>query len=705
MAEGENQDSSPQEAVPTVDFKAVEKKNSIIRSTFHNVSHGVRIIIPSFNRDRDDQSAQTALQVDEASKSEVFRYKPLNAARQELRLVELLPGNIEDRQIRCKIINSNATGGTGASRRRYRAVSYMWGSSDTGRSIELDGKFYLVRENLWQGLYHIRSPTRSIHLWVDAISINQEDPTERGHQVSLMGLIYSEAVEVIVWLGIEKDDSTLALKTISRGARIYRDASNPSRADATPMKNTVTQRKVAALVALTKREYWTRIWIIQEIIKAKSVLLQCGFMHIGWYDFAIFCLSLDHPSSGFGVVKPSLAFEINQNRQMHEGHRSLLNLLEGTIYSRASDPKDRIYALLGLVSKDDWFLNAVLNNNLPDFGRWPFGTRQEQWLIDYNKTPTQLYVNLLTYAPWFQPSLQVNYNRTEFFKRGRRLSVYFSQLLLRFLGETEAPSGENSYVESPRPLLSQSYGPLTPKIPPIRVQATGYYKYIRALSPIFDSDTPHEKILNWCESKLSDQEVCWLSTDEKPFNRSQASEALANLDDEDLERLHPTLFRSHRPIVQFTGDNYEKYIECEREACHFEAEDPSQYHPIAFPERRTFRVFFTEHRQLGFITSSAENSDKVFRFHGCDVSMVTRPWSRRPSSCVDICGRAMFVTAKDSTSMEAADAQRFKYDVFEIEEKDTSRTWSPRDEERVAFDLSRKKTFALLPSQWKYLTW
>jgi hypothetical protein len=41
-------------------------------------------------------------------------------------------------------------------------------------------------------------------LWVDALCINQEDTTERNHQVMQMGAIYEKAKRVVVWLGRPK---------------------------------------------------------------------------------------------------------------------------------------------------------------------------------------------------------------------------------------------------------------------------------------------------------------------------------------------------------------------------------------------------------------------------------------------------------------------------------------------------------------------
>jgi hypothetical protein len=38
-------------------------------------------------------------------------------------------------------------------------------------------------------------------LWIDALCINQEDDRQRGHQVEMMGSVYLQASEVLIWLG------------------------------------------------------------------------------------------------------------------------------------------------------------------------------------------------------------------------------------------------------------------------------------------------------------------------------------------------------------------------------------------------------------------------------------------------------------------------------------------------------------------------
>jgi hypothetical protein len=51
-------------------------------------------------------------------------------------------------------------------------------------------------------------------LWVGALCINQKDLLERGLQVMRMGLVYSRAVEVVVWVGEEADHSAIAMSEI-----------------------------------------------------------------------------------------------------------------------------------------------------------------------------------------------------------------------------------------------------------------------------------------------------------------------------------------------------------------------------------------------------------------------------------------------------------------------------------------------------------
>jgi hypothetical protein len=92
----------------------------------------------------------------------------------------------------------------------------MWGSNANSRNIDICGKSYEIGHNLWLALLELRLGDRERIMWIDAICINQEDSSERNHQVGQMSLIYSQALMVIVWLGPETEDSHEAIPFLKK---------------------------------------------------------------------------------------------------------------------------------------------------------------------------------------------------------------------------------------------------------------------------------------------------------------------------------------------------------------------------------------------------------------------------------------------------------------------------------------------------------
>ncbi|KAI1012501.1 hypothetical protein LB504_008432 [Fusarium proliferatum] len=82
----------------------------------------------------------------------------------------------------------------------YEALSYTWGDEAASIRILLNGEESLVRPNLAYALAALRISEPRV-LWVDALCINQQDNTERNHQVGMMGDIFRRAERVLVWLG------------------------------------------------------------------------------------------------------------------------------------------------------------------------------------------------------------------------------------------------------------------------------------------------------------------------------------------------------------------------------------------------------------------------------------------------------------------------------------------------------------------------
>lgn len=82
----------------------------------------------------------------------------------------------------------------------YEALSYVWGDPVDTIPIHVNGCHLDAARNLFCALRRLRRSSGPRKVWVDAISINQDDLDERGAQVNMMREIYSKA-SVLVYLG------------------------------------------------------------------------------------------------------------------------------------------------------------------------------------------------------------------------------------------------------------------------------------------------------------------------------------------------------------------------------------------------------------------------------------------------------------------------------------------------------------------------
>jgi hypothetical protein len=103
-----------------------------------------------------------------------------------------------------------------------------------------------VKVNLHAALRELRRRHLS-PIWVDALCINQENMYERGQQVLQMGLIYSRAVEVIMWLGPKEDNSDVAISASSFEVPVAQDRE-------------LTPDAALAIFRLFARPYWYHVW-------------------------------------------------------------------------------------------------------------------------------------------------------------------------------------------------------------------------------------------------------------------------------------------------------------------------------------------------------------------------------------------------------------------------------------------------------------
>ncbi|KAH8723101.1 heterokaryon incompatibility protein-domain-containing protein [Phaeosphaeriaceae sp. PMI808] len=134
-------------------------------------------------------------------------YTPLPPKSHTIRLLCLWPGQWTD-----KIASSLEECSVSEARHSYVTISYTWGNHTSGNVdttkqvlITCNGRRVPISENLFTILRRLRLPDSSILVWADALCINQMDTIERTHQVGMMGEIYRNSRETVIWLGEQTD--------------------------------------------------------------------------------------------------------------------------------------------------------------------------------------------------------------------------------------------------------------------------------------------------------------------------------------------------------------------------------------------------------------------------------------------------------------------------------------------------------------------
>ena len=92
-----------------------------------------------------------------------------------------------------------------------------------------------------------------------------------------MGYIYRTASVVVIWLGDQSIDSDMAfeaLEAMSSDEKLHWDWNLQPSLDAKYLE----RRYIEALGRLLEREWWRRIWTVQEKALAKEVVFVCGLI-------------------------------------------------------------------------------------------------------------------------------------------------------------------------------------------------------------------------------------------------------------------------------------------------------------------------------------------------------------------------------------------------------------------------------------------
>jgi hypothetical protein len=98
----------------------------------------------------------------------------------------------------------------------FTAISYCWGSPTQPRKyIFVNGRPVVIFDALHTLLCHFQT-FASGYYWIDAICIRQDDVLEKNTQIPLMTRIYSAPRKVDIWLGPDQDNSAHVLELAHR---------------------------------------------------------------------------------------------------------------------------------------------------------------------------------------------------------------------------------------------------------------------------------------------------------------------------------------------------------------------------------------------------------------------------------------------------------------------------------------------------------
>jgi hypothetical protein len=241
--------------------------------------------------------------------------------------------------------------------------------------------------------------------WIDAICINQKNMNERARQVARMGQIFSQASYVTVWLDLHPETSEQAFSTIKLLGRVLREkfgdgvngynmsweqgnylkTNGPIDHERCGGEGHVECWKVFhGLAGLYNNPWFRRIWVIQEICKANANAVVLADHHLSvsfgdllvgyrfsltrihtfdlppgmprlWYDLVV---QLSEPSGrikwidgpGFSTTTLSKQKTMDKLQPAH-AQLDIFTLFSRGLPFGASQPRDKLFALLGLASE------------------------------------------------------------------------------------------------------------------------------------------------------------------------------------------------------------------------------------------------------------------------------------------------------------------------------------------------------------------
>lgn len=291
----------------------------------------------------------------------------------------------------------------------YDALSYAWGEYNPNDSHLLDlsitGKVYVtgllksdgkalhhgiitIRKNLYDLLKQLRTIYYDRFIWIDSICINQLDDDEKSGQIALMGEIYKEAKQVLVWLGQASPDEEAAITMMPAITKIL--AVNAPKGALSPSIPTTfeaiglppySHSVWTALGSIMSRSWFSRVWTLQEAVLPPKARVLCGSREIAWETLVEFA-SIVNQNCGSHFINWTMTGDPDIAAPHHNGYDAvylvdhcrdglkkdvygvpLKLLLNASRRREAQNPVDMIFGMLGMAARGlvrDFAINMLL---------------------------------------------------------------------------------------------------------------------------------------------------------------------------------------------------------------------------------------------------------------------------------------------------------------------------------------------------------
>ncbi|KAH8896014.1 hypothetical protein GQ53DRAFT_596140, partial [Thozetella sp. PMI_491] len=313
-----------------------------------------------------------------------FSYMNLDPAGQEIRLLEEGPAQDDDEEmvLECTLhdqISLSSAGGT------YCAISYCAGSLREVAPILVDR----IRFNAFASLEHAircvlrqwsaKYPGRKLLIWADQICINQKNNEERTAQVGLMREIYRRSDETYVCLSNPSMKDclrwipSLPVEEINMRSTPNEHGGHPA---VIKLQKSLRERILAigegeqalwrwlqSVQSFVNSPWWCRSWVYQEFIFSPRPFFLSGPDCV--YSTALvplvnFICEEIHPFLNAMLrdavelrrMDTKAVTSILRSKEVLVKPADLQDVLQHSRNCHASDPRDRIYAFVGLAHRE-----------------------------------------------------------------------------------------------------------------------------------------------------------------------------------------------------------------------------------------------------------------------------------------------------------------------------------------------------------------